>query len=48
MLQESFGITMIPSYVLLDREGIERLRVSGMTFDRSSELKNALEKLLGR
>jgi tetratricopeptide (TPR) repeat protein len=48
MLQESFGITMVPSYVLLDREGIERLRVSGTTFDRSSELKKALEQLLGR
>jgi peroxiredoxin len=46
--QESFGITMVPSYVLLDREGIERTRVGGTTFDRSKELKAALVELLGR
>jgi thiol-disulfide isomerase/thioredoxin/Tfp pilus assembly protein PilF len=45
-LQRTFGVNAFPSYVLIDREGIERLRISGTSFDRAAALSSEIEKQL--
>ncbi len=45
-IQHSFDITALPSYVLIDREGIERARVIGKSFNGARELTAAIEKQL--
>ncbi len=45
-LQHRFGVRAIPTYVLLDREGIERVRVTGTGFNQSRSLSDAIEKQL--
>jgi tetratricopeptide (TPR) repeat protein len=43
-LQSTFGVKAIPTYVLLDAEGIERLRVSGAGFHEAHALAAEIEK----
>ena len=43
-LRQAFGIKAIPTYVLLDAEGIERLRVVGTGFHESRELSAEIDK----
>ena len=43
-LRQLFGVTAIPTYVLLDAEGIERLRVVGSGFDQSRALVAEIDK----
>jgi peroxiredoxin/Tfp pilus assembly protein PilF len=45
-IQRTFGVSAFPTYVLLDREGIERLRISGTSFDRARALSSEIEKQL--
>ena len=43
-LRQAFGIRAIPTYVLLDGEGIERLRVVGSGFHESRDLAAEIDK----
>ena len=43
-LQHRFDVDAIPTYVLLDAEGIERLRVKGAGFDEARALSAEIEK----
>jgi tetratricopeptide (TPR) repeat protein len=45
-LQHTFEITALPTYVLIDREGIERARAIGRGFNGARELTSAIEKQL--
>ena len=47
-LQRAFGITAFPTYVLIDREGIERARIVGTGFDRAKTLGEAIERQLAK
>ena len=47
-VQSAFGIHAFPTYVLLDREGIERFRASGTGFHESRALASAIEQQLKR
>jgi peroxiredoxin len=46
MMQHTFGVKVFPSYVLLDGDGIERVRVSGAGYHESKVLAAAIEQLL--
>ncbi|MGH9143570.1 MAG: TlpA family protein disulfide reductase [Vicinamibacterales bacterium] len=46
-MQRTFGVKVFPTSVLLDREGIERLRVSGAGYHESRALADAIEKQIG-
>jgi thiol-disulfide isomerase/thioredoxin len=43
-MQRAFGVRAFPTYVLLDRDGIERLRVSGTGYHDSKVLADAIER----
>jgi tetratricopeptide (TPR) repeat protein len=43
-LQGTFNVKVIPTYVLLDGEGIERLRVAGSGFDQARALAAEIDK----
>jgi thiol-disulfide isomerase/thioredoxin len=43
-IQRAFGVTRFPTYILIDHEGIVRLRVSGMSFEREASLNDAIHK----
>jgi hypothetical protein len=43
-LQGTFGVKVIPTYVLLDGEGVERLRVAGSGFDQARALAAEIDK----
>ena len=43
-MQSVFGVTAFPTYVLIDQEGIERLRVTGAGFHESRALAAEIEK----
>jgi thiol-disulfide isomerase/thioredoxin len=42
-MQANFKVNAFPTYVLLDAEGIERLRATGSGFNQSRELQQAIE-----
>ena len=44
--QEHFDLKSIPTYVVIDGEGIERFRVAGTSFQDSRALSEAIEKAL--
>ncbi len=44
--QTHFAVKGLPTYVLLDGEGIERFRVTGSGFHESRALNDAIEKLI--
>ena len=46
-LRQAFGVKAIPTYVLIDAEGIERLRVVGAGFHESRELSAEIDKQIG-
>ena len=46
MMQRTFGVKVFPTYILLDSEGIERLRVSGAGYHESKVLADTIEKQL--
>ena len=46
MMQRTFGVKVFPTYVLLDGDGIERLRVSGAGYHESKVLADTIEKQL--
>jgi thiol-disulfide isomerase/thioredoxin len=43
-LRTLFGVQAIPTYVLIDAEGIERLRVAGAGFDQARTLSAEIER----
>jgi tetratricopeptide (TPR) repeat protein len=43
-LRSSFGIQVIPTYILIDGEGVERLRVAGAGFDQARALIAEIDK----
>jgi tetratricopeptide (TPR) repeat protein len=43
-LRTVFGVTAIPTYVLIDREGIEQLRVAGAGFDQARTLSAEIDR----
>ena len=43
-VQSVFGVRAIPTYVLIDQEGIERLRVTGAGFHEARALGDEIEK----
>jgi peroxiredoxin len=43
-MQRTFGVKVFPTYVLIDGEGIERLRVSGAGYHESKALADAIEQ----
>jgi hypothetical protein len=45
-MQQVFGVRLFPTYVLLDRDGIERLRVSGSGYHESKVLAETIEQQL--
>jgi thiol-disulfide isomerase/thioredoxin len=47
-VQRLFDVKAFPTYVLIDKEGIERLRVVGSGFDKASALANAIEQEVRR
>jgi peroxiredoxin/Tfp pilus assembly protein PilF len=44
----AFGVHDLPTYVLIDGEGIERLRVTGVGFQESKALSSAIDNQLKR
>jgi thiol-disulfide isomerase/thioredoxin len=44
VMQRTFAVTRFPTYILIDHEGIVRLRVSGMSFEREASLNDAIHK----
>ena len=44
VMQRAFAVTKFPTYILIDHEGIVRLRVSGMSFEREASLNDAIHK----
>jgi thiol-disulfide isomerase/thioredoxin len=47
-LRQTFGVTVIPTYVLIDGEGVEQLRVAGAGFDQARTLVAEIGRLIGR
>jgi hypothetical protein len=47
-LQRLFDVQAIPTYVLLDAEGIERLRVKGAGFHEARNLAVEIDKQIRR
>jgi thiol-disulfide isomerase/thioredoxin len=45
-LRQTFGVRAIPTYVLIDGEGIEQLRVAGSGFDQARTLIAEIDKQL--
>ena len=45
-MQRTFGVRAMPTYILLDAEGIERLRVTGAGYHESKVLADTIEKEL--
>ena len=45
-VQRTFGVRAFPTYVLLDGDGIERLRVSGSGYHESKVLADTIEQQL--
>jgi hypothetical protein len=45
-IQRTFGVNAFPTYVLIDREGIGRLRIGGTSFERAAALSSEIEKQL--
>jgi tetratricopeptide (TPR) repeat protein len=45
-LQGLFNVRVIPTYVLIDGEGIERLRASGNGFDQARALASEIDRLV--
>jgi thiol-disulfide isomerase/thioredoxin len=45
-LRQTFGVTTIPTYVLIDAAGIEQLRVAGSGFDQARTLSAEIDKQL--
>ena len=43
-MQRTFGVRVFPTYVLLDGDGIERMRVSGSGYHESKVLAAAIDK----
>jgi predicted TIM-barrel enzyme len=43
-LRRTFGVTAIPTYVLIDGEGIVQLRVAGSGFDQERTLIAEIDK----
>jgi hypothetical protein len=43
-LQGIFGVRAIPTYVLIDGEGIERFRVAGSGFDQARALSAEIDR----
>lgn len=43
-LRQAFGVTALPTYVLLDAEGIVQARITGAGFHESRALSDAIEK----
>jgi thiol-disulfide isomerase/thioredoxin len=46
-LQQTFGVTVIPTYVLIDGEGVEQQRVAGAGFDQARTLVAQIGRLIG-
>jgi thiol-disulfide isomerase/thioredoxin len=44
VMQRAFAVNRFPTYILIDHEGIVRLRVSGMSFEREASLNDAIHK----
>lgn len=47
-MRDAFNITALPTYVVIDGEGIEQLRVVGSGFHQSRALSEVLEKQIAR
>jgi thiol-disulfide isomerase/thioredoxin len=47
-MQTAFGVRDLPAYVLIDGEGIERVRVTGVGFQDAKALGRAIEDQLKR
>jgi hypothetical protein len=45
-MQRTFDVKVFPTYVLLDGDGIERIRVSGAGYHESKALADAIEQQL--
>jgi thiol-disulfide isomerase/thioredoxin len=45
-LRRIFGVTAIPTYVLIDAEGVEQLRVTGAGFDQARTLVAEIDRQL--
>jgi hypothetical protein len=45
-LRQTFGVTTIPTYVLIDAAGIEQRRVAGSGFDQARTLSAEIDKQL--
>ncbi len=43
-LRSLFGVQAIPTYVLIDGAGVERLRVAGAGFDQARALAAEIDK----
>jgi hypothetical protein len=43
-LRRTFNVTAIPTYVLIDGEGVEKLRVKGEGFDSARDLMAEIDK----
>ncbi|HYM23467.1 MAG TPA: redoxin domain-containing protein [Vicinamibacterales bacterium] len=46
-LRQTFNVTAIPTYVLIDAEGVERMRVVGTGFDQSRALVAEIDRQVG-
>ena len=45
-IRRAFQVTKFPTYILIDHEGIMRLRVSGYSFEREATLSDAIHKAI--
>jgi thiol-disulfide isomerase/thioredoxin len=45
-IRRAFQVTKFPTYILIDHEGIIRLRVSGYSFEREAALSDAIHKAI--
>jgi peroxiredoxin len=45
-VQRAFAVNRFPTYILIDHEGIVRLRTSGLSNDRESNLEDAIHRQL--
>jgi tetratricopeptide (TPR) repeat protein len=45
-IQHAFQVNKFPTYILIDHEGIIRLRVSGYSFEREAALNDAIHKAI--
>ncbi len=45
-IQRAFEVNRFPTYILIDHEGIVRMRVSGYSFEREADLSDAIHKAI--